>query len=640
MNRMGEHERAWLDELEKQGAVKTGRERKIAEKIVEIEKRVGEVVKKSGVDCNRFIIETTNTKGDITSQKLDHREFAEWIVTESGEHFVTVRGDDAVYMYEDGVYIEHGESFIKSMLYNVMGGVCVTRHGESEVLSHIRAMTYSDRSVFNGNADIINMDNGLYIFSTGAFVDHTPEYKTLVKSAVKYDPSAKCPAIDKFFEEIAEPERVLTLYEIMGYAVMPVKSYKRGFVFRGGIDTGKTQYCKLLSAFVGQEMTAGVAPTTLAKYEHAGAELYGKLANILDDLGETPITDTGVVKAMIGDGLMRMNPKGKEAATFRAHVLNLWCCNVLPKVNDAHFGDKFDILLIDNVYGGHEYPDPHLEKKITEPDEMSGLFNKAMKAFRGVEERVGFTGSKSSKGRTKEWEHASRPISKFVDERCRLIPWTPGDERGIVLKDGFYKAYIDFTHSIRGKVESKNAVKKYLEETYCVFETRNRLGGENPRWCYIGIEIIPVSETENLCQTTFEKKPPSGDGVVSSVSTNFSMLKPIEKEKEYIESSMEKKPDTTSTNVPPNNENGKDGFRHKTDTQSKRLDLDQSIADRIKKALYEAMCDPVNVDGCDIDSIARATNGLAKSTVHRYISLYGNSMGIVDIGKGLYRSRV
>ena len=127
------------------------------------------VVKESGVDGHRFIIETTNNKGDVTARKLDHKGFAEWLVNESGEHFITVRGDEAVYMYEDGVYIEHGESFIKSMLYSVMDGVCVTRHGESEVLSHVRAMTYSDRSVFDGTEDVINMDNGLYIFSTGMF---------------------------------------------------------------------------------------------------------------------------------------------------------------------------------------------------------------------------------------------------------------------------------------------------------------------------------------------------------------------------------------------------------------------------------------------------------------------------------------
>ena len=640
--KMDSHDRAWLDELEGKGAEMTAKEKKIADRVIEIERRVGEVVKKSGVDCHRFIIETTNAKGDVTSCKLDHREFAEWLVGESGERFITVRGDDAVYMYEDGVYIEHGESFIKSMLYNVMGGVCVTRHGESEVLSHIRAMTYSDRSVFEGSDDVINMDNGLYIFSTGMFLDHTPEYKTLIKSAVKYDPNARCPAIDKFFTEIAEPERLMTLYEIMGYALMPVKSYKRGFIFRGGIDTGKSQYCGLLSAFVGEKMTAAVEPTTLAKYEHAGAELYGKLVNIIDDLGETPITDTGVVKAMIGDGLMRMNPKGKEAATFRAHVLNVWCCNTLPKVSDKHFGDKFDILLIDKVYGGHDKPDPHLLKKITEPEELSGLFNKAIAAFRGVEKRVGFTGSKSSRGRADEWERVSRPISQFVETKCRLITWSPDEMRGIVLKDGFYKAYTEFVNSINSKVESRQSVRKYLEETYSVFETRNRMGGDNPKWCYIGIEIIPVSENENLCQQTFEKKPQSSEGGVSVVSTNFSMLETIEKEKEYIESSMENKGGTNNTNHTADNESGEKRSRHIPDTltqPSKPIDLDQSTIDRIRKATSDAMAKSNNSDGCDIDQITSAARGLARTTVAKCVLLNPGGAWAPGERKGLYRLR-
>ena len=210
------------------------------------------------------------------------------------------------------------------------------------------------------------------------------------------------------------------------------------------------------------------------------------------------------------------------------------------------------------------------------------------------------------------------------------------------MKDGFYKAYIEFTHSIHGKVESKQAVRKYLEEVYCVFETRNRIGGDNPRWCYVGIEIIPVSEIGNLCQTTFGKKPRSDDGFVSGVSTNFSMLNPIEKEKEYIESSMEKKPDTINTNHTTDNESGEPHSRHRPDTltqPSKPIDFDQSTIDRIRKATSDAMANTNNSDGCDVDQITRATKGLARTTVAKCILLNPGNAWERGAREGLYRLR-
>ena len=332
--------------------------------------------------------------------------------------------------------------------------------------------------------------------------------------------------------------------------------------------------------------------------------MYGKCANLLDDLGDAPLTDTGIIKTLVGDGMLRCNPKGSEAFSFVPHVVNVWCCNQLPRVDDNNFGDKFDVLHMNNVYGGHDEPDVRLLEKITSSEELSGLYNKAVIAFKGVEERNKFTGSKSSAGRKQEWCHTSNSLARFVDERCKIIPWTPEEEDGIVLKTGFYKAYVAYVNEVGAKIESTQFVKKYLEEHYEVFESRKRLSGENPQFCYVGIEIMSKNElcqeSGDLCQVFKKSETDTGGDVVSSVSGISPMLSARENKKKIIPiGSMGKKHRTTDTSSPTDSDSSKikpdtcvetpDTTRHTppTDSEPTVSGYDDEFLNLVKSSVYK-----------------------------------------------------
>ena len=436
-----------------------------------------------------------------TGARFDHNEFANWILNESGEHFATMEDSGDVYKYEGGIYKPHGQNHVYRMVDTIMASCLSTNRGKSEVMGHIRARSIADRESFDTDKALMNLDNGLYNMRTGEFMSHTPKYMSFRKSTVVYDPAAECPNIDKFIGEVVEPHRVQTIYEMAGYALMSRKTMKRGFILHGQSNTGKTQLMNLFTNFVGMDSVCTVTPTALARDPHAAAGLFGKMLNVVDDLGVTPLLETGILKSLIGEGAVTSNGKNQPAFSFVPQVLVMWGCNQIPKTEDPNIRDKFDILKFNNVFDGDKR-NLNLINEITTNEELSGFFNKAVAAIREALKKGTFTGSGSIEDRNTAWNYNSTPISMFVDTRC-----SKNDGNALSPKDAFYKKYVQWANSEHITPEKKNVVKKYLE-SIAVFSVKvaNRSNPLFGRWCYLGIELLSSSAINTNTKTVLPPK--------------------------------------------------------------------------------------------------------------------------------------
>ena len=450
----------------------------------------------------RFIIKKLDKKtGFEVDVKFNIQEFVEWLMYGSGERFITIRDSGDVYIYRDGVYVKNGDTHIKELMRYVMDGYMINNYHKNEVVANVREQSYKNRDVFEHDDGIINLANGLYDMDTGAFSEHTPDYISLNKSAVIYDPDATCPNINKFLSELSEPEHLQLYYEMAGYALSSVKRYKVGFILIGANDTGKSKFMNLMVEFVGSGNASAVQPSALASYEHASVGLYGKLINVVDDLGTAPLNETGNMKAMIGDGMMNCNPKGRQSFPFRPNILNIWGCNALPTTNDKNFGDKFILLKCLNRYGGHSKPDIKLLEKITTPEELSGFFNKAMAAFKNVAENGKFTFDKSDSERKEDWLMESTPIAMFVRDRCSM-----DNPEELTPKNGFDKAYQRYVQENGLKHETARDVKTYLK-SIGVFDTKVCKRGDLYNiHCWLGIRVV-VDKSGGLTKTRLPPIP-------------------------------------------------------------------------------------------------------------------------------------
>lgn len=575
---------------------------------------------------DRFV----TVKGE--SEKFNHMAFAKWLVDESGYYFLTLR-DDSMYVYDEGIYKPNGHTYIKTIIDEVMGGELLTPFMETAVIAKVRARTYVEREVFDEGEDIINMANGLYNIKTDDFRPHTHAYKSLSKSPVRYDPIATCPNFDTFIKEVVEPHRVDTIYEMGGYALMKRKRVKRGFILLGKSDTGKTQLMNFFTEFIGE--TAAVNPAALVRDPHAGSELYGKHLNIVDDLGDAPLGETGVLKSMIGDGLLSCNMKYQQAFTFRPYVMNIWGCNVLPKVEDKYFGDKFDILKFLNIYGGHTKPDRYLGDRITTPEELSGFFNKAVAAFRGVIKTGEFTGSSGQGDRQREWLEESTPCAKFINARCDT-----GDDTILTPKNAFHKQYDLFVKNGGLKREKRKDVKAHLE-SIGVYSTKvtERANDHFGLWCYLGIKLVPkTSETPNIFVS-----PP--DDAKRRTDPDIYPIVPTRKEdSSIVEGTMETKLGSLPQKEGVDSDTVLDTKTDHTPHQSKPLDYtgdtkDISLPDNFGRKMQTTFKKLHDInprdDGWSVGEIlGEFPEVTQESIIHRGLTMYGTGLGFKRTDRG------
>ena len=419
--------------------------------------------------------------GDKT-EKFEHNEFAAYMMEEHS--FATPRDTEDLLIYDGGIYKPHGETFVKERIDHVMDGTLSTSRGKSETIGHITSRTYVDRDDFDADEDVINLNNGLYHISTGEMTPHTPEYKSMRKTGVDYDREATCPAIDKFIREVVAPEYVQTIYEMGGYALCSRKNLKRAFILEGQKNSGKSVLIKILESLVGGDAVTNVSPLTTSQTLYGAAEYYGKQLNLVDDLGDAPIENTGVLKSIISSGKINAQFKYGQPFDYTPNVLCIFATNKVPATrgDDEAFASRFSIIPFPNIFEGED-DDPKLGNRLTVKGEMSGFFNACMSAISEVYKRGRFTEDSTLADRIKAYRYSSKPVERFLDERCVF-----DDAEAYIMKDTLYQQYRDWSKTANLVSDSMGKLTESIANRGCVIR-QVRDDNDDRKRAYIGVDF-------------------------------------------------------------------------------------------------------------------------------------------------------
>ena len=198
--------------------------------------------------------------------------------------FKTATDNEDIYCYdkEKGVYMASQEWRIKDLSQLIFPEI--KTHDLHEVINQIKRRTYIDRSCFDSNIDILNLQNGLLNLHTLEFTKHSPDCLSLVQFPIKYVPNAKCPNVLKFLGQVLKPKDVFTALQLCGYCLYKSAKYEKAVMCVGKGDNGKSTFLKLIERLLGVKNVSHVSLQELNGDKFAFADLCGKLANIFADL--------------------------------------------------------------------------------------------------------------------------------------------------------------------------------------------------------------------------------------------------------------------------------------------------------------------------------------------------------------------
>lgn len=343
---------------------------------------------------------------------FNHIEIAEEII----EKHRLIRYNNVLYEYLDNYY-QPAENVRKYVRDTYRGA---KNNQVNEVVSYISDMREIRSGSIKFNPYILNLENTRLNMKTGERLPFTPGIIEFDRIPVKYDPSARCEDLDKMLKRVfMDDSDTMDLFdEMLGYTLTKASNFETGFILFGGGSNGKSTVLDLIKTFLGSRNYTSIPLDTLSK-RFSTAELEHKLANIGDDINDTPIKDNGTIKQLISGKSILVERKGERPFNMVPYATQIFSCNEIPKSFDNSDGFMRRWIYIPfNARFTPEDPDydPFIKDKITSDEALSYLLNKAIDGLHRLLKNKRFTEPLSSRILKDKYRKENSSVLSWIEE--------------------------------------------------------------------------------------------------------------------------------------------------------------------------------------------------------------------------------
>jgi phage/plasmid-associated DNA primase len=239
------------------------------------------------------------------------------------------RGVD-LYVYENGVYVQKGNAFIRDKTDKILGSVSRDKNME-EVLKLVTERVKISYDEVNKDAkNLINVKNGLLDWKTGELKPHDPSLRSLIQIQTEYDPKAKSDVLDKFITQVMPPDCIPLIEEFMGYLLIPDTSFAKCLVAVGEGGNGKSTFLHLVEKMIGTMNISHYSLHAISEDKFTASGLVGKLCNFYDELESKVLENTATFKQIVAGDQIKAEEKGKAPFSFKPFARLVFATNQMP----------------------------------------------------------------------------------------------------------------------------------------------------------------------------------------------------------------------------------------------------------------------------------------------------------------------
>ena len=362
-------------------------------------------------------------------------------------------------MYRDGIYVNGYEEIEAEMIQHIPN---LNRQKRSEVMAYLDILVRKNTQM--SSANYIAFKNGIYDISTDEFIDFSPDLIITNKINYDYVPNAESEIVDKSLNKLAcndESVRAL-LEEVIGYCFYRRNELRKSFILIGDKSNGKSTYLDMIKTLLGDENTSALDLKELGD-RFKTAEMFGKLANIGDDIGDDFIPNPAVFKKLVSGDRVNVERKGQNPFDFNNYGKLLFSANNIPRIKDKSGAviSRLVIIPFDAQFSVNDADyDPYVKYKLRQPENMEYLIQLGIKGLKRVLQNREFTTSQRVQKELREYEENNNPVLLFFKEiNIEDIENNP-------TKD-VYKKYSEFcianSFQPMSNIEFSKQVKKYYD---------------------------------------------------------------------------------------------------------------------------------------------------------------------------------
>lgn len=368
-----------------------------------------------------------------------------------------IRLNNQLHIYQDGIYINGQPEIEAAMIEHIPN---LNRSKRTEIVSYLDILIR--KNIKPANANLIAFKNGIYDIDAEMMLDFSPDIIITNKINHNLNPDAYSELADKTLDKLAcgDSDVRALLEEAIGYCFYRRNELRKSFILTGDKKNGKSTYLAILKELLGDENTSALDLGELGE-RFSPASLFGKLANIGDDISDDFISNPAIFKKIVSGDWIKGEQKGKDEFFFKPYCKLLFSANNIPRIKDKSGAvlDRLVIVPFDAQFSKDDPDfDPYIKYKLIQEDSLEYLIAVGIKGLKRVLDAQAFTKSEKVTQSLAEYEETNNPILLFFKDDIKIIN-EPTSE--------VYKKYNEFclanSFTPMSNIEFSRQVKKHYK---------------------------------------------------------------------------------------------------------------------------------------------------------------------------------
>lgn len=323
-------------------------------------------------------------------------------------------------------------------------------------------------------AEWICFQNGMYDPINKRMVPHDEKYCCINQVPHEYHPEMPQKAgeaIEEYLNFICDGKQDTRemLLQFMGYSMARDTRQQKFLILTGEGGSGKSTLIKCFEMLAGQRNISNVSLTDLQQ-RFSSIELMGMLVNSCADLEIGALTDTSMIKKLVGEDSIKGERKGKDLVFFKNYAKLIFSTNELPVIKSEKTNAFYRRLLVFPMNKVPEHKDPDLFQKLEA--EKDYLLMLAVQALERMYQQKNITVASASEHEIERLRADSDTVEGFILEECekvdgcrwertelykRYSAFCEENERQALTKNNFYKSL-----RLKGYSEITSSGKRYF----------------------------------------------------------------------------------------------------------------------------------------------------------------------------------
>ncbi|MBR2504588.1 MAG: hypothetical protein IKB61_01445, partial [Elusimicrobiaceae bacterium] len=327
-------------------------------------------------------------------------------------------------------------------------------------------------------ANYIAFKNGVYDVVHDRLIPFSEKLVITNKINYNFNPSAKSDLVENTLNKLAcNDSQIRSLLEgAIGYCFYRRNELGKSFMLTGNKSNGKSTFLDMIKTLLGDENIASLDLSELSE-KFQNAELFGKLANIGDDIGDEFIGNSAVFKKLVTGDRIQVQRKGERPFEFNNYAKLLFSANDIPRIKDRTGAVQRRLVIIPfNATFSKDDPDyrPYIKYELREAENIEYLILLGIKGLKRILENQAFSESDLVKKELEEYEESNNPIVGFFKEN-----------EDIVLENrttnSIYQKYTEYCYYNNFQAMSKIEFSKQVKRLYGLETKPKSLGGKVQR---------------------------------------------------------------------------------------------------------------------------------------------------------------